>query len=923
MKNKTKIYAVFASLVGVLTGIFAGIATSRHSIPTLAEEESYVIEETDVSKFKTLLKTSDDSHLYIDEEKHTLTANGGWDSCFSGTNQFDTLSSSYYLKAHCYNENQGDSEDGIVGFNIYYDNITNLNFYLHWMSGNWMGSIAEAVFLGHVNGVADQGYSSAILPDGDYITRSVFTDVWTDFGGWTYGEDRHNGIPLNLRIAGSVIMLNKGFDMTLYVDRTIYKDRLVDVMQIQVDAFMGDGVTPRSYYTPKYAVDAFTCPLGVESKFAHIKPQIGFWNNNVGDITYSEIEFGHLKEDTPSFYKFKQFGQTPLVLKNGDDGSVKIASDSIDEPSFYIDQSIDYDEYRNDLSANLKSDDELADGSRVGFVSYYDEDNYVLTYLTRDSTIDTIDYFNVFAKVGGQSESVYQGAINPWADPTITPSSPGYVTAEETTSIESKNGGFVTDAETPCGVEGNFNKFQDETKISLSTGFNLSISRVRMKFLEREIDQYQLAITALDNNGVTRTWYTPAWCMDAFTYPNGSSNQSLLHDVVPQMGIYVYGGEEVTFSNFAYNRNPFKVRDDAYINFGSHEENGWILSGSDLGANWTLGEDYLLEDWSVFQENTYKYQVNALTSNESNDFFMSSVVSFLSTYGDESYAAIYPYYLNDNNFLAVYLAEDDNGSFLKINGVLQGILLGGEQYPLNVPVDFSNGLYLEIGINGDTLDLYIGEAIRPSYSLSFTRDEFAKRKIEGSKVGFGFYNASGAVQNVILNGGERNPKHIPQVTTSPKLFESGIRRSVGYVGIPFDLPHFSALNALNETIDVKIAISNSAGVIVKEFINESEPVAFTSEGIYEIKVTATDEWGLSASPITYQVNVMKFVPAGTVIEDPILWQTIVVISIFSFILLITVACAVLLFLKNKKEARRAAELNQKNREKNNMDREDD
>ena len=924
MKNKLLIS--LAILVSSL-GSFALTNNSNSKVEEVnASSTTYTKAKVDVTKFQTTLNDEKKSTvLTIDEEKQTLTTNGAWDSGFASTNQFDTLASSYYLKAHCYNASQGDSLDGNVGFNFYYDNINTLNFYLHWSSTSFSGSIAEAVFLAHIDGADSNAYESAILPNGVFQLRSTFTDCWTDYGGWTTGNDRDSGKTTNMRTSGSTVMLNKGFDMTLYVDRAIYRNRLVDIMQIQVDAYAGDGVTPKTFFTPKYAVDAFTAPKGNESRFAYIKPQIGFWVYNMGNVTFSDIEFGSNRVDKVTNAKFSTVGTTPEKADIDNSTGEIVYNNNNFNSGFLLSDNMEVTSPRVDFQAHVSGNLGDVEGVALGYVFYYDDLNYVILFLEWNGKTGTIDGFHTLVTLNGSSENVYQGARNPWEDPNVTSDATGYSTIETFADMWSDNSGFTTDAEFPCGVDENFNNFTSEVSLTLQTGFDMGVIRRRTTFLSRTIDEYQMYMIATGNDGKTHTWYTPLWCMDAFTYPNGGEEASSLIDEIPMLGFYAYQAGDVTINNLKLNGSTIFPKDISKLTFGSREENDWILTGSDLASNWTLSDNSLTESWEELTVNSHYGEVNALTSNEETNTYMSAKLSLSRCFGDVSYVGMYPYYLNKNNYLLVYLQNKGDNANLVVTGKLNGEFLGGVEWLLDktLTTTIEDKTLLEIGLNDNDVNIYVGQTPKPTYSFNFEKQNFKERTLENARVGFEFYNANGNIDEFIIGSSERINPFSPSEEDIPTIFEFGTRQTSGSVGYSFELPTFVAFDYLNEALDVVITIYDENGNLVQTLDNGVSNFTVNEVGTYTVKVNATDEWGHSAKEISYKVNFTNYLGPGETLPKEVLWQTVVVLCFFGFILLITIGCGLLLLKKNRKEALRAAELNRKNHEKNLIDDEED
>lgn len=918
-------FAVFVSSLSLLG--------SSSDVEVNAEEaaaSSYTKAKADVNQFKETLKDARFATGFkIDEESEAITTSGAWESHFVSTNQFDTTTGSYYLKTHVHGTME-DYSDGLVGFNVYYDNINFLNFYLHWTTdevAGLKGSVAEAVFLVHVDGKYDQAYESAVLPDGDFELRSTFTDCWTDFGGWMVGTGRDNCVEKNLRALGSTILVTKGFDMTVYVDRTTYEDRLVDVIQMRVDAFAGDGVTPTSYFTPKYAVDAFTCPKGNgESSLAQIKPQIGFWNNAMGEVTYSSIEFGHKPYEKQSTITFKTAcGEPTKAVIDNDAYTIAYENNNFNS-GFYLPEDVTLTSPRSDFKTHVEGNLEDVKDAAVGYVFFYDEKNYLILFLEWNGTAGTIDGLHVLVTLNGISENVYQGARNPFD------TSFGDIALFK--SMWSDYGGFVTDCEYPCGYDDNFNKFRDESAITLKTGFDMGVIRHRAVYLSRIVDEYQMYITAEGKDGITHTWYTPLWCMDAFTYPKGGTEASTLKDVIPTVGLYAYKAGEIAFSDLRFNGGTLIPKDMSKLEFGSRAEGGWTFSGSDKGRNWTLdeGENTLVEVWDERElpADSHKYEVNSFKSNGRPSPYMSATFVLSETISKTNYIGIYPYYKDLNNYLFAYFEIEVDGeqkqATFNVSGKLDGTDLGGVASLLRAPVsydDLCQGIFLEIGIDGNNVDFYFKQGLRPTYSFTFDKQKFGSRDLTSASSGFGFYNASGSIVNFNLSSSTRTNPYTPSEDDVPIIYMFGTKSTSGYAGHSFTLPTFVAFNFLHEAIDVSVSIYKDDGTLAQTLDKDVFVFTVKEAGTYTVKVDAIDEWGHSAEQINYEIAFSTYITPSINEPKTVLWQTVVVLSFFGGILLITAFCAAVLIRKNRKEALRAAELNRKNQQKNACDSEDE
>ena len=250
------------------------------------KSDSTIPEESEIESFKIVGTTSG----YLAYGEDSLTYSGSWNDNFCLSDRYNTLSTDYSFKTHVVNNiDKTESDDVWIAFCVYYEKDYHSLFGLRFNSSYNVtapvnGSIATC--LGDYTSFS-YDYQLATLPDALFSNSTGFNDVWTDGTNWLNSD----GEGFNLR-ENSYITIEKGFDLTLNVKRQTYKDRLVDVMQLKIDAFALDGVTPATYYSPLIASDAFTNPKGNgESKFVNVKPQIGFMNSGGGKVTFSNISF--------------------------------------------------------------------------------------------------------------------------------------------------------------------------------------------------------------------------------------------------------------------------------------------------------------------------------------------------------------------------------------------------------------------------------------------------------------------------------------------------------------------------------------------------------------------------------------------------------------------------------------------------------
>lgn len=873
-------------------------------------EEEMITEHADVTKFGLVFNAHHTTNLVIDAENQTMTTNGAWDSAFLSTTQFDTGASSYSFKTHV-TSTEGNVNDGGIGFNLYFNNDNYVTFYLCWKQGMIMDTIAEGVYLCHVNGAWDRVWEYAKYPTGPFVTATTFTDIWSDYGGWGKGPDRFNITSMNLR-GNSHILASTGFDMTLHVDRVVYNDRLVDVMQYQVDAFEADGVTPATYYTPRYAIDALTNPKGAgERIYGHLNPKIGFFNNAIGNVTYSNIVFKHNNVKSTISSNFNVYGaEAKTYVIDNDAKTITYENDTNFNSSFALAEDINTAGSRIDLSAHVSGTYGDINDAQIGFALYHDDLNYMIAYL-RWSGVGTVDGVHFLFTVDGNTNSSYSGARIPWDNNFETP--PNFK------DLWSDNSGFITDFEVPCGIDDNFNKIRSQSQIKIATGFRMNLSKVRVYYLSRLVDVYQIGITALGTDNKEHTWYSPSWTSDAFTYPKGGEESPFIN-TNPKIGFYGHNCGEVTLSDFKFNGDTLEPYDPLTIPFGTRSEGDWDLTGSNNGANWTYNDNELTEVWEYIGTDDRYLEVTALKDNTDKNFYFGAKIKFTQRLGNESLVGIYPYFLDNNNYLLVYLGYVNNIPKLVVKGKMDGHNLGGVEQLVN---EASNDNYtldtkLEIGIEEDDVSIYLGNTARPTYSFTLSRQTFGTRELTNAKIGFVAFNASCHIKEITKQNA-RIFEFMPAPEDLPIIYELGARPTYVSLGSVIELPTYQAFNFYGEVISHQVEVTKPNGekVILEAGVNSFVVDEMTSEeNKYVITVTATDEWGNDANAVTYTIEVYEYLDPLTPIERKVIWQTKFILTFFSLLLLLTASLAILLVVRNKKEAKLAEELNRKNREKN-------
>ena len=345
---------------------------------------------------------------------------------------------------------------------------------------------------------------------------------------------------------------------------------------------------------------------------------------------------------------------------------------------------------RIDLSAHVSGTYGDINDAQIGFALYHDDLNYMIAYL-RWSGVGTVDGVHFLFTVDGNTNSSYSGARIPWDNNFETP--PNFK------DLWSDNSGFITDFEVPCGIDDNFNKIRSQSQIKIATGFRMNLSKVRAYYLSRLVDVYQIGITALGTDDKEHTWYSPSWTSDAFTYPKGGEESPFINSN-PKIGFYGYNCGEVTLSDFKFNGDTLEPYDPLTIPFGTRSEGDWDLTGSNNGANWTYNDNELIEVWEYISTDDRYLEVTAFKDNTDKNFHFGAKIKFTQRLGNESLVGIYPYFLDNNNYLLVYLGYVNNIPKLVVKGKMDGHNLGGVEQLVN---EASNDNYtldtkLEIGI---------------------------------------------------------------------------------------------------------------------------------------------------------------------------------------------------------------------------------
>ena len=572
------------------------------------EVKAEEVTTTDYSLFK--IRGGNTGSVAANSDNTGIVYTGGWDSNFAVTDQFDTRAGNYSLKTHVYKSDWAISDDMGTGFTIYYNDTNFITFYLKWNNSECATSITEGTWLNHINGAYENAYQSAILPNGAFETRGNFTSVWSD-GQWTKTLD---GESINLRTE-SIILINKGFDMTLHVERSTYLDRLVDIIYVQIDALALDGTTPLTAYSPRYAVDAMTAPLGVKSNMADRKPQIGFMQFNMSNITYSNIVFTD-KTNSSITSEIITTG-TKAESYNVVDNNLEYKNNNFASGFVMPDLEVTSNGAFN-LEASISGTDVNTSDTAIGFAYYFNDSNYAIMYLQWDASLSTISGLAFYFVVDGKTTNVTSYARDPWEST--------YATFGDFYVAWSDWQGWITDSPEPMGQYNNFNTLRNESAITISSGFTMSLERTRAHYANRLADSFQVCVTAKGTDGHIHNWYSPTVYFDAFTYPNGSETASPYINVAPQVGFYGYNlSNNVNIKNVKFNNTKLNLSNKAKSfaeAFNSAKEeicdpNGVTTDKDKLVAKWNECATYyasLSESAkNILNGTTYKNDADIIT----------------------------------------------------------------------------------------------------------------------------------------------------------------------------------------------------------------------------------------------------------------------------------------------------------------------
>ena len=541
MKTKKLILGVTSFLCATVLGL--GLATSLRAQKAPLKAEALAAEAVDYSRFKLRCVNTSVPGVLVNNAD-SLDYTGVWDSSFAVSDQFDTLAKSYSLKAAIKNASWTNGGNDWFGFAIYYDNETYIKFSLKW-NADCANSFAEGVIHNHVGG-GWNGVDAISIDGAAWTDRAEWTDLWSD-GMW---YDSTGLTKVNLRTS-SRILLSDGFDITLNVERKEHLGRLADVMRFKIDALAIDGTTPATYYSPTVALDSATNPKGVaEGKYIGVKPQIGFFGNGVGTVHVSDVEF---TVNAAQNYTagFETIGSCPVATV--ENNKVTYQSNNMFDGIFMA-HGLPTNENVFDFSSHVENTSTGdVNGMQVGFLYFLDFSNYIYIYFGWDGT-NGIAYTELVVVSAGADRDHSYYVRNPWG---------GINESWQNVSFPihtwNDSDGSSTDGAIDCGADSNFNHMRSEQHLVPSDGFDLALVRARRTYLGRLVDQLQLRVTGLGNDGKKHNWYSPLFNLDTFTYPKGAETPSAYINAQPIVGVYNYSAGALEYSNFKFNGVPVDV----------------------------------------------------------------------------------------------------------------------------------------------------------------------------------------------------------------------------------------------------------------------------------------------------------------------------------------------------------------------------
>ncbi len=308
------------------------------------------------------------------------------------------------------------------------------------------------------------------------------------------------------------------------------------------------------------------------------------------------------------------------------------------------------------------------------------------------------------------------------------------------------------------------------------------------------------------------------------------------------------GGAPVTVTGFS---------SEGYEPYSTRQEGEWSLRGPRY-STWDIAQDGTITARGGAAEDALR--TVALVPHGQKDFYFGTRIRVTAMAEGENKAGLVPYYLDENNYLFVWLDQwSGSASAVNIAGKL-----GGVPYINGLGEDW-NAYYvdyrylgadneLEVQISGDMLYIYLNRQFAPVVALEL--EGFGERPLEGAAAGVSVLHSDAAFAEGVRFGTER----IFRAEEKPTVHMNGRLAEEAALGEQVVLPDFSAVSADGQALAPDVAVTDPSGGTVDVSGN-----AFTAdkEGVYTVTVSAVDVWGNRADPLILQVAVQGAAPVRT------------------------------------------------------------
>lgn len=322
-------------------------------------------------------------------------------------------------------------------------------------------------------------------------------------------------------------------------------------------------------------------------------------------------------------------------------------------------------------------------------------------------------------------------------------------------------------------------------------------------------------------------------------------------DFCPNVGILAGGNAAIRVR---------EVSVDGYSSFQEVTQEDWKFYGA-RKETWTMDETGALTASCV--GNTRWMGTNALfpNTNQEKNFYMASTIRVTSSVEIEWKTGIMPYYLDQNNYVFVWLSQwEASDTCVVVTAKLNGKVVGTEWREAKLGYQYFNeDNQLEVQIDEDTLSVYLNCSLYPSFTTEI--EGLSNRNLNNSYVGMNISHTSATFKDNHFFSKERNYV----MTEIPVIREIGTRKETGTLNKEVSLPIFTATNSNGDILNpvVKVYDPNQEEVEVKN--NRFTP---TKEGDYRVVVTCVDFWGNEAEPLEYSIHVTKEGEAPVNPENP-------------------------------------------------------